>query len=163
MQSRHILPRHIHRKILCHVVREFAKSQERPPLPIHGDFLCFAICEIALPELLPCKGLGSAGSTSGLHHDYHDNLYVLLRGRKTVRLFPPSLADRLYTYGTIELVHPNGRIVYKGQVSVHCLFWRLFAREYCTEMVDPGWILAEWAALGLVADSVGLTFRRPQS
>lgn len=26
-----------------------------------------------------------AGSSSGLHHDFHDNLYVLLRGKKTFR------------------------------------------------------------------------------
>lgn len=25
------------------------------------------------------------GSSSGLHHDFHDNLYVLLRGKKTFR------------------------------------------------------------------------------
>lgn len=29
----------------------------------------------------PKKG----GSSSGLHHDFHDNLYVLLRGKKTFR------------------------------------------------------------------------------
>lgn len=26
-----------------------------------------------------------AGSSSGLHHDFHDNLYLLLRGKKTFR------------------------------------------------------------------------------
>lgn len=28
---------------------------------------------------------GEKGSSSGLHHDFHDNLYVLLRGKKTFR------------------------------------------------------------------------------
>lgn len=28
---------------------------------------------------------GGKGSSSGLHHDFHDNLYVLLRGKKTFR------------------------------------------------------------------------------
>lgn len=36
----------------------------------------------------------AAGSTSGLHHDYHDNLYVLLRGLKTFRLYSPADAPR---------------------------------------------------------------------
>lgn len=30
----------------------------------------------------------SGGSSSGLHHDFHDNLYVLLRGKKTFRCEP---------------------------------------------------------------------------
>lgn len=30
----------------------------------------------------------SGGSSSGLHHDFHDNLYVLLRGKKTFRCAP---------------------------------------------------------------------------
>ena len=63
-----------------------------------------------------------AGASSGLHHDYHDNLYILLRGRKRFRLFPPDHAHRLYTHGAIACIHPNGRIVYKGQVSEGCDF-----------------------------------------
>ena len=58
-----------------------------------------------------------AGSSSGLHHDYHDNLYCLLRGRKRFRLYPPAMARRLYTRGTIHKIHPSGRIVYEGQVG----------------------------------------------
>ena len=56
------------------------------------------------------------GASSGLHHDFHDNLYVLLRGRKVFRLFPPDKAPRMYTHGTLRTVHANGRIVYEGQV-----------------------------------------------
>ena len=58
-----------------------------------------------------------AGSSSGLHHDYHDNLYCLLRGRKRFRLYPPAMARRLSTRGAIHKIHPNGRIVYEGQVG----------------------------------------------
>lgn len=46
----------------------------------------------------------SQGSSSGLHHDYHDNLYVLLRGRKRFTLFPPTAEPQLYTNGQIALV-----------------------------------------------------------
>lgn len=52
------------------------------------------------------------GSTSGLHHDTHDNIYVLLRGSKRFRLFAPSDALRLHTAGSITHVHPNGVINY---------------------------------------------------
>ena len=62
--------------------------------------------------------LPDAGASSGLHHDFHDNLYVLLRGRKRFRLYPPHDAARtMYTYGRIAKVHKNGCIVYAAQVS----------------------------------------------
>ena len=57
------------------------------------------------------------GASSGLHHDFHDNLYLLLRGRKRFRLFPPQLAHRMATHGRISIVHANGCIVYEGQVA----------------------------------------------
>lgn len=38
-------------------------------------------------------------STSGLHHDFHDNLYVLLRGEKRITLISPAEAHNLYTVG----------------------------------------------------------------
>lgn len=61
----------------------------------------------------------AAGSSSGLHHDFHDNLYILLRGRKRFRLWSPDHAPQLYTHGHLECVHPNGRIIYRGQVGRH--------------------------------------------
>ena len=60
------------------------------------------------------QGNSREGASSGLHHDYHDNLYVLLRGRKNFRLYSPADAERMYTVGTLERVHPNGRINYEG-------------------------------------------------
>jgi len=67
-----------------------------------------------IPESI--SAMSGPGSSSGLHHDYHDNLYILLRGEKQFSLFPPSDADKMYTYGEIAKIHHNGRIVYKGQV-----------------------------------------------
>lgn len=58
-----------------------------------------------------------AGASSGLHHDFHDNLYVLLHGRKRFRLYSPDHAKRMYTHGRIAKVHANGRIVYADQAS----------------------------------------------
>ena len=60
-------------------------------------------------------GFSPVPSSSGLHHDYHDNLYILLRGRKRVTLYSFEDASNLYTRGKIDFVHPNGRINYNGQ------------------------------------------------
>ena len=56
--------------------------------------------------------------SSGLHHDYHDNLYVLLRGSKKITLYSPAYAEKMYTVGEISRVHPNGRINYVGQETL---------------------------------------------
>jgi hypothetical protein len=56
---------------------------------------------------------GDGGSSSGLHHDYHDNIYCLIKGRKRFTLFSPKDALNLYTVGEISHVHSNGRINYK--------------------------------------------------
>lgn len=62
-------------------------------------------------------GLTKEYTTSGLHHDFHDNLYILLKGEKRVTLYSPACALDLYTEGRIVKVHPNGRINYEGQVT----------------------------------------------
>jgi hypothetical protein len=59
-------------------------------------------------------GRASAGSSSGLHHDYHDNLYVLLAGEKRFRLFSPADAQYMCTHGSVERVYANGLINYAG-------------------------------------------------
>ena len=60
-----------------------------------------------------CTGKGSS-SSSGLHHDFHDNLYLLIRGRKRFRLFPPSAANALHVSGRLSKIHKNGLIVYES-------------------------------------------------
>ncbi|KNC54851.1 JmjC domain-containing protein 4 [Thecamonas trahens ATCC 50062] len=59
-------------------------------------------------------GSSASGSSSGLHHDFHDNIYVLAAGRKRFTLFDPSAAGALATYGELAGVAPNGRINYVG-------------------------------------------------
>ena len=61
-------------------------------------------------------GASLTETSSGLHHDYHDNLYILLRGKKRFLLLPPSCAADMYTVGTVDKIHPNGRINYVGQL-----------------------------------------------
>ena len=55
-----------------------------------------------------------APTSSGLHHDFHDNLYILLRGRKHFTLYPPQCHEAMYTNEEISKVHANGRINYVG-------------------------------------------------
>eukprot|EP00882_Tetradesmus_deserticola_P027952 GHRQ01031102.1.p1 GENE.GHRQ01031102.1~~GHRQ01031102.1.p1 ORF type:complete len:420 (+),score=173.59 GHRQ01031102.1:80-1261(+) len=63
-------------------------------------------------------GCAPEGSSTGLHHDFHDNLYILLRGCKRFRLYPPSAAPDMYVHGKLQRIYPNGRIVYEGQGDV---------------------------------------------
>jgi len=60
-------------------------------------------------------GNNKEGASSGLHHDYHDNLYIVLKGRKRFRLYSPIDTDKMYTRGELLKVHSNGRINYKGE------------------------------------------------
>ena len=62
-------------------------------------------------------GSTSEETSSGLHHDFHDNLYILLRGRKRFVLYSPDYARCMYTYGDVAKLHPNGRINYRGQTT----------------------------------------------
>ncbi len=57
-------------------------------------------------------GNSTQGSSSGLHHDFHDNLYVLLRGYKRFNLFAPCDAPYLCTRGKVHRVYSNGLVVY---------------------------------------------------
>jgi hypothetical protein len=57
-------------------------------------------------------GSSRDGTSSGLHHDYHDNLYILLKGRKRFTLFSPNDAENLYINSTPSQIHPNGLINY---------------------------------------------------
>ncbi len=87
----------------------------------------FAAGDFSLrPRLLPHLVLFNAnvwfgnspdGSSSGLHHDFHDNLYILLRGKKRFRLYSPADALNMYTTGKIVKVHENGRINYDGALT----------------------------------------------
>lgn len=57
-------------------------------------------------------GHSSEGTSTGLHHDFHDNLYVVIRGQKTFRLYSPRCAELLKTVGKIARIHDNGLIAY---------------------------------------------------
>ncbi|UZJ54656.1 hypothetical protein CBS101457_003976 [Exobasidium rhododendri] len=59
-------------------------------------------------------GNGVSGKSSGLHHDFHDNLYMLLSGRKRFLIWPPLAHRWLEPVGKIRTVHNNGLIEYEA-------------------------------------------------
>ena len=97
---------------------EMPKSVFAQPLKSLADD--FPLQPRLLGSLIPYQlslwqGLAKDGSSSGLHHDYHDNLYMLLRGRKRFRLFAPSAVPHMKTAGIPARVHSNGLIVYRNK------------------------------------------------
>ena len=49
-----------------------------------------------------------AASTSPLHYDPFDNVYALIRGKKTFRIFSPSDAENLYPKHRLDHISPEG-------------------------------------------------------
>lgn len=64
--------------------------------------------------------MGQGTGCSGLHHDFHDNLYCLVSGHKSIRLCPPEMIHKTSMVGTFHTLHSNGRIVYKEQIKASC-------------------------------------------
>jgi hypothetical protein len=65
-------------------------------------------------------GCSADGSSSGFHHDFHDNFYMLLAGEKQFRIASPNFTSERPTYGCKNnsnvLVHKNGLISYEGKM-----------------------------------------------
>lgn len=64
------------------------------------------------PKLGLGRSIPGGGSSSGLHHDYADNIYIPVSGRKRFTLFSPRDAGKMYTVGTIRTVFNSGVIDY---------------------------------------------------
>ena len=86
---------------------------EPPLLQLIGDF---SIPVYYKDLILRCMNLWMGNSqkeiVTPLHHDFNDNLYVVVEGRKHFTLFPPSEAPNLYTRGQLLEVEQNGNIRY---------------------------------------------------
>lgn len=79
------------------------------------------------------RNVPGGGSSSGLHHDHADNLYVPISGRKRFTLFAPCDAAKMYTVGTIRHLFPSGVIDYVA--DDHAPLWR--------QLRDDGALTAE--------------------
>lgn len=59
-------------------------------------------------------GRTSHRTSSGLHHDFHDNYYHVFQGEKEFELYSPADALHMNTNGQITKVHSNGLIQYQS-------------------------------------------------
>ncbi|WFD27771.1 hypothetical protein MNAN1_002776 [Malassezia nana] len=105
--------------------------QLRDDFPLHPRLLG----DLVLQQCNLWIGSGTKQRSSGLHHDFHDNLYLLLQGHKRFVLFPPSAHEHLFVRGHLTNVHPNGLLVYgddsirpDGLDELDAAHWRVVAR-----------------------------------
>jgi hypothetical protein len=87
--------------------------------PLSSALSLFELRPIITEKLVPANinlwiGSSRSGSSSGLHHDFHSNLYTLLRGKKRFTIAAPSSYNAMYLNGKVLKVHPNGLINYIG-------------------------------------------------
>jgi hypothetical protein len=87
--------------------------------PLSSSLSLFELRPVITEKLVPANinvwiGASRAGTSSGLHHDFHANLYTLLRGRKRFTVAAPSSYKAMYLYGDVIKLHNNGLINYKG-------------------------------------------------
>lgn len=104
----------------------------RDDFPLHPRLLG----DLVLQQCNLWMGSGTKQRSSGLHHDFHDNLYILLQGHKRFVLFPPSAHEHLHIRGDLTHVHPNGLLVYDdapiradGLDELDAAHWRVVARS----------------------------------
>jgi mannose-6-phosphate isomerase-like protein (cupin superfamily) len=84
-----------------------------PLLQLLGDFTIPPYFQdVRLRCVVAWMGRSAIPIVTPLHHDFEDNLYAVVEGRKRFLLYPPQAARALYTRGTVVAVEPNGRIVY---------------------------------------------------
>lgn len=101
------------------------ETMDRPPPPHYGCPCDTLVEQQLLPKTLDSlagnlilesvnlwMGVAANFHTSGLHHDFHDNFYHVLSGRKRFVVFAPHDASNLAVSGTIHCIYPNGLISY---------------------------------------------------
>jgi hypothetical protein len=82
--------------------------------------------------------------SSGLHHDFHDNLYLLIAGQKRFKLYAPKDAKYMYTFGQIKKIFHNGLISYvdniraDGALLEDVAKWNLRQAEIALENAENG-------------------------
>ena len=90
-------------------VRSLVRAHRFPPT-------CPLLPSLILANANVWMGCAPAGrsTSSGLHHDFHDNVLVQVCGAKRVRMWDPSATNVLRPAGGRARVHANGRVVYGG-------------------------------------------------
>lgn len=95
-------------------------SVEPPLLQLMGDFsVPDFYCEVPIRTVVPWFGRSRRGIITVLHHDFNDNIYVIVSGRKRISLFPPEQAPNLYPRGDLIRVCANGYMEYRNMQSTY--------------------------------------------
>lgn len=117
----------------AHVQRFIDRGMIPDHLPLMGNLTPY--------QINMWVGCSEDGSSSGYHHDFHDNFYLLMAGEKQFRIASPNFMTELPTYGCRNnknvLVHKNGLISYQGAsvredgaVVTEVLKWKLSKNPY---------------------------------
>lgn len=117
----------------AHVQRFIDRGMIPDHLPLMGNLTPY--------QINMWVGCSEDGSSSGYHHDFHDNFYLLMAGEKHFRIASPNFMTELPTYGCRNnknvLVHRNGLISYQGAsvredgaVVTEVLKWKLSKNPY---------------------------------
>lgn len=88
---------------------------DAPLLQLLGDFrIPDFYCELPLRAINVWIGKSRDSITTPLHHDFNENLYVIVRGTKRFSLFPPQCVRQLYPRGEVTGIDPvTGMVDYK--------------------------------------------------
>jgi len=107
------------RPAVCNWLTEALLKKEILPLRPHllGRLIPMNAANLWLGRTPGSNSSTCTSTSSGLHHDMHDNLYCLLAGQKTVRLAPPESVHQCRMVGRLHTLHDNGRIVYHEQIT----------------------------------------------
>uniref|UniRef100_A0A6B2LD99 JmjC domain-containing protein n=1 Tax=Arcella intermedia TaxID=1963864 RepID=A0A6B2LD99_9EUKA len=73
------------------------------------------------------------GKTSGLHHDEGDNLYVIIKGKKKIKLYSPLDQYNVYPKGYLTRLEPSGRHHYCSGTQSH---WSYISPSSTQETID---------------------------
>lgn len=99
------------------------RVMDPPLLQLIGDFSIPDLYrELPLRSINVWMGKSRKKILTPLHHDFNDNLYAIVKGKKCVTLFPPECARAMYTRGEVLQIQPNGMIDYhdmKNQYMPH--------------------------------------------
>ena len=100
--------------------RQLMDNQVIPQKLSWAGNLILQSCNLWMGTTKRCNSTdgGKSFTSSGLHHDFHDNFYLLLHGTKSFRLFSPDCAGFMDMYGEIHCIYPNGLISYVGRETL---------------------------------------------
>jgi hypothetical protein len=89
------------------------RTIEPPALQLIGDYtIPYYFKDLLLRCVNLWMGNSKAPIVTPLHHDFNDNLYAVVEGRKRFVIFPPDEARNLYVRGKLLEIQANGIMRY---------------------------------------------------